>query len=158
MGGFRLCTFSAFYPEFRKCALLGVAGLLMGQCVQLLPCNEGTWSSGSEQWQERVQGSREQCCLLLQLSCSSSTRWLPGVLFMADGLGPDQSLHTEAAPVHWADGVLPGGDQRERPRRVPAGEWAGGPSSNSMATSHTSQGSRKVPPRGLELSRFSCAQ
>ena len=77
---------------------------------------------------------------------------------MADGLGPDQSLHTEAAPVHWADGVLPGGDQGERPRRVPAGEQAGSPSSNSMAMSQTSQGSRKVPPCGLELSRFSCAQ
>ena len=153
-----MCAFSAFYPEFRKCALLGVAGLLVGQCVQLLPCNEGTWSSGTEQRQERVQGSLEQCCLLLQPSCSSSMRQLPGVLFMADGLGPDQSLHTEAAPVHWADGVLPGGDQGERPCRVPAGEQAGSPSSNSMAMSQTSQGSRKVPPCGLELSRFSCVQ
>ena len=87
----------------------------------------------------------------------TAARWLPGVLLMADGLGPDQSLHAEAAPVHWADGVLPGGDQGERPRRVPAGEWPG-PSSNSMATSQTSQCSRKVPPRGLQLSRLSCAQ
>lgn len=152
-----MCAFSGFYPEFRKCALLGVAGLLVGQCVQLLPCNEGTWSSGTEQRQERVQRSREQCCLPLQPGCSLSMRRLPGVLFLADGVGPDQSLHAEAAPVHWADGVLPGGDQGERPRRVPAGERVGNPS-NSMAASQTSQGSRKVPPRGLEVSRFSCAQ
>lgn len=44
--------------------------------------------------------------------------------FIADGLGPDQSLHTEAAPVDGADGVLPGGDQGERPRWVPPGELA----------------------------------
>lgn len=100
------------------------------------------------------EGTRESRTVLPPTAAG----WSPGVLLMADGLGPDQSLHAEAAPVHWADGVLPGGDQGERPRRVPAGERAGGPSSNSMATSQTSQGSRKVPPRGLQLSRLSCAQ
>lgn len=53
-------------------------------------------------------------------------RILPPPLFLslspADGLGPDQPLHPEAAPVHWPDGVLPGGDQGGRPLWVPAGE------------------------------------
>ena len=90
--------------------------------------------------------------------CCSSMRRLLGILLVADGLGPDQSLHTEAAPVHGADGVLPGGHQGERPLRVSAGERAGHRSSQSTATPQTSRGSRKVPPSGLELSRISCAQ
>ena len=49
-------------------------------------------------------------------------RWLLGVLFITDGLGPDQSLHTEAASVNRADGVLPRGDQGERPLWLPTGE------------------------------------
>lgn len=133
------------------------------------PCLLGCGSPVTLEHRAQEQSGKRGCKAVLTKAASHCSpaappllRWLLGIPFMADGLGPDQSLHIEAASVHGADGVLPGGDQGERPLRVPAGEpalgdvgRAGHLSSNSTPTPQTSPGPRKLLPSGLTLSRTS---
>lgn len=170
MESFRLCTFSAIQSSGTEFILLGI-GPTCWELGPFIPQERGHM----ELWSRAARGEGARWSPLPGLSlCEFSNshyslvarplmKWLLGVLFITDGLGPDQSLHTEAAPVDGADGVLPGGDQGERPLQVPTGEPALGgqrqawlPTSKSSTTLQTSGSFRTVP--SSELSRYSFAQ
>lgn len=78
LGSFRLCTFSAFYPEFRTFALVGVVAALIGKWVRLLSVKRmpGTQPQRASGEGARRQSSATLPAFLCAISETLAAAWL----------------------------------------------------------------------------------